>query len=1420
MNLKSMAAAMAIFSALMAIGILIHFVSPVKYVLFAIQVTMPPLVYLLIREEQKHTTITFDTTKLEATINVMILLAIVVLTWATIQKLNDLAVTMIAITIAFFLPGYALLRFLQYRHMKSWIEWPVLSFALSMGLTSIIYSGCVSVGVNARWLILATYAVLSALLVLRSTTSRVLDHQGFGQVKFTLGIAESAMLLSISLGFLSVIACVYPQMAHQKGLDIVRHFSEATLLVQVPDVYQSVYPWFHMPWATIITMLNPSFEVLLTGLSFLGIIFIAAFYVMARMLLNDSRMAVLSTLFFSFFAGFGWIALFSPWLPDGPLGTVFRTLRDMTYWDIGSANGPWLWLWFRPMTVSLVLIFVLVHIMLNNEMQRFKKMILVALLVLILGLVHLPELLLFQVILFMVVMFAGKSFRDSIRPVTVSSLLGVIVFLLCVGLSGSFGGFIQPFSLIEQLILMGIAVATALLSFSQFPTYENPLKAINHNHIAAILLIILIAGLLSWLSIPNGFSAASVSSTYFVPIILYPLIMGVAGMMLPASLPWLSNPRFKMGLKVAIVILVTTVIVGKSISILNAFVIDFGYGERRFLPLVLAMVSVVASVPFMKKVQKLDSNNKSLAFCVILIVVFSGLMSTLITIEYRSSRMTPPLDERTLEAIEFLSSPTVRDARTPILTVSDSSRRTMDFVPSPYRINRYRMPVWGSLYPDIPLILLQSSGYPSPYVYLTQDDQQYIQESYFTSYLASHMSSIFKEVFSNEDVECFEILAGVPPSYTSDLTLVTSEEVGVAGFYAYEMLYLGGYNYTVSLPSDVETILGSQIVVLSEDTNTTLDLLNSIALNAENEPSSTQVVIINQNGFGPISNALFDRNTTDTMVAYWIENHNSTLLLPSPVECEQLSFVEDNATIIAWYANNQNRTALAAKLVVGNVHLVYMNIFPIIKELLSIETLNYSKSILEFRFDESTGGSISDYSGNSNTGTLFGPSRIIDSLGFSLSFDGVDDYVEITNAEELNETTELSIEAWISPERPDDGFTIISKIEGYKVSTGYGYMFDGTNFLFNSGNGTTYSTVSAGFRELEPGRYYHVAVTVGSGEVNFYVDGSRIANREFSEMIAPDNLSLIIGKRHDDNWLLNGSMNSVAIHNSVLTPQQINQSYTHAVASIREWRPLVQVLGSLYDIVDIDISLAESTHTWAYGGSTAFFQSAKLQGECTTRFSALASFTAIDVARGIIHLMNETRTITGIEGVHFACRNLNSVACDTLEIIPGKGFYVNLRMRNPVVRFLEGEVSLTVVSENITQIFNVELSELTLFGDFEIVARTPLLVDNSGMSEFKTLYTLYDAHLQLPVDGDDILLEGNVGFKLMASDTYTFISEFTLTGTKTSTAIKFQWNEVESILQLTVWSVIVGTLWCVLSKTQKKLRKADRVRKLALLFGR
>lgn len=194
-----------------------------------------------------------------------------------------------------------------------------------------------------------------------------------------------------------------------------------------------------------------------------------------------------------------------------------------------------------------------------------------------------------------------------------------------------------------------------------------------------------------------------------------------------------------------------------------------------------------------------------------------------------------------------------------------------------------------------------------------------------------------------------------------------------------------------------------------------------------------------------------------------------------------------------------------------------------------------------WHFNEGTGTTASDSSGYNNHGTIHGATWDEGRFGKALSFDGVDDYVEVPDSEKLD-LTEFTIEAWIYVKVLKKYNAIVVKgpdmLENYEVLVGY------------PGLGDVHSPIrfTVGRYWLSTGpviainTWYHVAVTYKPGEWRIYVDGVKRAERtDITDTPAINDYPLWIGNEQGTTGrVMDGLIDEVRISNVARVPVDID----------------------------------------------------------------------------------------------------------------------------------------------------------------------------------------------------------------------------------------------------------------------------------------
>src|SRR2546426_3753993 len=85
--------------------------------------------------------------------------------------------------------------------------------------------------------------------------------------------------------------------------------------------------------------------------------------------------------------------------------------------------------------------------------------------------------------------------------------------------------------------------------------------------------------------------------------------------------------------------------------------------------------------------------------------------------------------------------------------------------------------------------------------------------------------------------------------------------------------------------------------------------------------------------------------------------------------------------------------------------------------------------VAAYSFDEGSGSTLGDVSGTGNVGTLVnGPAwNAAGKFGSALSFDGINDIVNIADSNSLDLTTGMTLEAWVKPSALSGYRTVLMK---------------------------------------------------------------------------------------------------------------------------------------------------------------------------------------------------------------------------------------------------------------------------------------------------------------------------------------------------------------------------------------------------------
>ncbi len=197
-----------------------------------------------------------------------------------------------------------------------------------------------------------------------------------------------------------------------------------------------------------------------------------------------------------------------------------------------------------------------------------------------------------------------------------------------------------------------------------------------------------------------------------------------------------------------------------------------------------------------------------------------------------------------------------------------------------------------------------------------------------------------------------------------------------------------------------------------------------------------------------------------------------------------------------------------------------------------------------------------------------GPDLVAGISGGAYSFDGTNDFINVSDSASLNLSKDLSVEAWIKP-ISSNGY-ILDKGEESGATPGHNYA------LYVSANKlvfTIYPTGSAGMYQvtsaanLTLNQWNHVAATFNNSTRNMsiYINGT-FDNSVLRSSGSPPNYAvpLKIGTDGKKTSFFNGTIDEVRIYNQTLTVAQILQNYNSGVSKYDTIVPQETTTGEIW----------------------------------------------------------------------------------------------------------------------------------------------------------------------------------------------------------------------------------------------------------------
>ena len=205
--------------------------------------------------------------------------------------------------------------------------------------------------------------------------------------------------------------------------------------------------------------------------------------------------------------------------------------------------------------------------------------------------------------------------------------------------------------------------------------------------------------------------------------------------------------------------------------------------------------------------------------------------------------------------------------------------------------------------------------------------------------------------------------------------------------------------------------------------------------------------------------------------------------------------------------------------------------------------------VAAYSFNEGSGATVADSSGNNNTGTISGATwNANGKYGKALYFDGINNRVVINASPSLNLSTAMTLEAWvITGTLQSDWRTIIQHEPAayyLHASNVLGPLYPAGGGMFNGA-----ATFVGAPSSIPLSIWTHLALTYDGAILRLYVNGIQVSSSPRTGPIQTNSNPISIGGHSTYGMYFKGRIDEVRIYNRALSAAEIQMDKTIPIPS-------------------------------------------------------------------------------------------------------------------------------------------------------------------------------------------------------------------------------------------------------------------------------
>lgn len=1304
-----------------------------------------------------------------------------------------------------FLSGYAILTILKLTKYFSKLEILLLSY-----LMSFIFSGFISiltlpVNENIRTIILPVfYLALGIVSIIKRRTLRNQD-QNYTEIlvrphSFSRNIDILAILVSVVFYFM-FFTFIYPNATSLPGTDISRHYGAAIILSRSPELYTFSgfsYVLFHAFEGALLVLsgLHQTVSYLLTTMVTLNIFLPLSIYVFAKKYLSDidKRIPPISVIFYSIFSNFSFIYYTQLKILGTQSSEIQFLVADRSYNGIINFLQPFSF--FVPLSISTVLFISVFFLLKVVNIPKGKFVPLFSILIFSMYLTHVPEAVIFAIFL-AVYSFASRTKTLRLDDALLSSLIGFImagVFFIFTSLAwisdlrSANINFIAVMSFLLPILLLGgtllwrkkLSSYLRLLSPRKIKFATGP----KFYHIVCLsLIVVYLFGFLTWFFIED-FKTSTLIGLGTVPWFIYPLLLGIVGLLAILSIIFLSNYSLTSSVAILLTASGFMFLFGRVLSFISLNYIIADYWEKRFVLLIFIFVCLLAPIPLIALIDRINNipkvkkrfpwSNHVPGITLIGIIVFSGFSSMALQTEYwltTSNRSN--LSEKEFEAVTFLKDTFQHDSRAYVITPSALSRNALVFAAPPYQFSRPEILV-SSQYPDIPLLTLKAHNLSHAYLYMHDRDFT-ILNKVPTSWIRQHLIPMLPVVFSNSEVKIYNATSVSYPVPNSNTALIIpSDPQEDSWLYAYDVLSQSDGNWTALYNTD-QNYLKNKIVVLSYDPKNNTDFYE-----------------IFSSGLSHKWNVIKGNWNFSTAGLHVIENsdaiHNVVL---SPLK---LANVNSNIT-------TSFRIFKVDPAAAGYISIVYSWLDPKNFEYAGI-TIRSNEIYLSFgkvkngilSFDPSWPGI--------KTNLQWKPGERIN---MTLSTDDKSEHIYLNGIEIVNRVYENRPNGYVGL-----GYGRAREVifDNFRVQMNEGPSFSSADYIrYVQGGGHLVVLNTNGYGSIEKS-FFNMSASSSVGD-NIIVNSNKSQANKVPNTNPSENLTLQRDTNNLEQAIANRSKSSFSSKEIKIGEGKITYINIYPIlSSFFENNSLgvktYEQLGKISKMLDLSpvgsaVNFKDISAMFRNFTGKAKLIEVNTSAVIFPRNELIESMTITAGHRNVV--------VKNVDEFTVNDSHLNSVSLhsndSTILIGDGTGIYTRLVFSNDNIKdknkslsnllhlYLVNNANVKVSqNEKVSYFANVSDIQVNTNKPVDLLARQPKITVNEGNMTFEELYSPQQLYGKTGVSGQDLKVSGNLSLSVFMNDVYTLVNYISLSGSAERVPPLSQYNDLAGLPSLISFSKV------------------------------